>query len=85
VPGELHRQVAGEAVRALDDDAPNAVGGDAIEHGLEPGAIYYRVGTGDGGVVVLGDQLVAVGLGECHDGGPLPVVAVLVGPDVART
>ena len=37
VAGELYRQVTGEPVRALYNDRPHAVAGDAVEHGTKPG------------------------------------------------
>jgi hypothetical protein len=35
VPGEMHGEIAGEAVGALDDDGAHAVAGDAVEVALE--------------------------------------------------
>jgi len=34
---KLHCQVAGEAIGAFDDDAADAIGRNAVEHGLKPG------------------------------------------------
>jgi hypothetical protein len=38
VAGQLHGEVAGESVGALDEDDADAIAGDAIEHGGEAGA-----------------------------------------------
>ena len=38
VPGQLHSEVASEAVGALDDDSADAVPSNAVEHGLKPSA-----------------------------------------------
>ena len=58
--GLLHDQVAGEAGGGLDDDRPDAIAGDAFEHGGEAGPLIDRVGAVHAVVAVLVDELVAV-------------------------
>jgi hypothetical protein len=43
VPGELHGEITGEAVGALDDDGADAVARDAVKHVLEARALGHRV------------------------------------------
>jgi hypothetical protein len=42
VAGQLHGEVAGESVGALDEDDADAIAGDAIEHGGETGRAHQR-------------------------------------------
>jgi hypothetical protein len=37
--GELHRQVTSKTVRALDQDNPDAIAGDPLQHSQEAGAL----------------------------------------------
>jgi hypothetical protein len=78
VPGELHREIAGKAVRALDDDRADAVAGDAVEHFLEVWALGYRVAALHRGIVEPVDDGIAGGLGVALDRRPLSRLAVLV-------
>src|SRR5262249_17268897 len=82
VPGELHTEVSRKPVGALDQDDAHAVAGNPIEHGLEARSLGHRVGSAHRRVVELADEAVAVRLGERRDGRALPLVAVLVTPDV---
>jgi hypothetical protein len=93
VASELHREVARETVRTLDQDRAHAVAGDGRQHDIgtppfsapdrtEPRAVGDRVGTAHGVVVVPADDIIAVGLGVALDGVPLAPLAVLVGADV---
>jgi hypothetical protein len=54
VTDELHRQVAGEAIGAFDDDP---VAGDTIEHCREARALGHRIGTAHHRVVEFADEL----------------------------
>ena len=80
--GELHREVAGKAIGALDQDRPHAVAGDPVEHRLEAGALVDRVSPRHH-VVELGDDLIAIARGEAGDREPLPLVLSLSVPMLA--
>ena len=45
VPGELHGEIAGKAIGALNDDGTETIAGDALEHVLEARALRHRVAT----------------------------------------
>jgi hypothetical protein len=60
----LDHQVAGEAAGGLDDDVASAVAGNVGQQGREARARLDRVGAGDGGVVELADNPVAMATGE---------------------
>ena len=45
VASQLHREVAGEPVRALYEDGTHAIAGDAGKHGLESSTLRHRVCT----------------------------------------
>ncbi len=53
--GELHSQVTGESVRALDNDGSHPIAGDSVQHRNEALALGYRVGAGHRGVVEFGN------------------------------
>ena len=78
--GKLYGQVAGEAVRALDDDGADTVAGDAVQHGDEAGARGDGVGAFDGRVIEPIDNDVAGGLGVALNRRALPRLAVLIAP-----
>jgi hypothetical protein len=84
VPCDLHAEVSRKPVRALDQDDPHAVARDPVEHGLEARPLGHRIGAAHRRVVELIDDAVVVRLGERRDGRALPLVAVLVAPDVGR-
>jgi hypothetical protein len=51
VPRELHHEIAGEPVRALDDDRLRAVSQQALKHFDETGTGAHRISAGDRSVV----------------------------------
>jgi hypothetical protein len=57
--GQLHRQITGEAVRALYDDRPHAIAGDAVQHGSKARALRNRIRAPHSLVVEPFDDLVA--------------------------
>ena len=65
--GFLRDQVAGKAVRALDDHHAHAVGGHAVEQRPEAWSRVDRVLAADGRIVELVDDLVASVLREAAD------------------
>jgi len=82
VAGELHHQVTGEPIRALHDDGPCAVRQQGGEHFGKAGAIGDRTRAADGLIVELSDDVEAGRLGVRLDRRALPLVAVLVRPNV---
>src|SRR3954464_1114478 len=76
----LNPQVARKAVRRLDQDGPDAVALDALQHGREAGALVDGVSTAHSGVEELVHDHEACAPGEARDGVPLALVAVLIGP-----
>ena len=84
MPGQLHRQVTGKPVRALDQDDAHAVVRDAVKHRLEARPLADWVGTAHGSIVELVHDGVAGRPGERGDGGALALVAVLAGADAGR-
>ena len=61
---ELHSQVASESVRALDNDAADAIASNPVEHSLEARPLTNRIGAAHSGVIKLINQDVAVRLGK---------------------
>jgi hypothetical protein len=82
VPGELDHQIAGEPIRALDDDRPRAVAEKPFEHLREAGPVADRTHAVYRRIVERVDDLIARRLGVALDSDELPFVAVLVGADV---
>ncbi len=41
--GELDSQIAGKAVRALDNDRPDPITRNPLQHGQEAGALGHRI------------------------------------------
>ena len=82
--GELDGQITGEAVRALDNDRPDPIAGDPLQHGQEAGALGHRIGAAHRRIIELGLDLIAIRLGETGDRCPLALLAVLVGTDIGR-
>src|SRR5262249_52395996 len=80
--GELHGQITGEAVGALNQDDTNPIAGDPLQHSEEARALTDRIGTADRRVIELGRDLIAIRLCETLDGSPLPALAVFVGADI---
>ena len=79
--GELHHEVARETVWALDDDRAPAIGHQPSSiSDAQP--IGHGVRTAHRRIVEGGDDLEAVRLRVCVDRRQLPLVAVLVRPDV---
>src|SRR3954469_14889352 len=78
----LNHQVARKAVRRLDQDGPDAVALDALQHGREAGALVDMVRAAYGRVVELVHDHEARVPGEAGDSVSLALVAVLIGPDV---
>src|SRR5262249_9021757 len=73
-----------EAIRALANDATDAIRCDALQHGREAGARCNRVCALHSAVVVPVDDDVASGLGVGLDRSSLALVAVLVPLNVLR-
>src|SRR5262249_7926167 len=81
-PCELHREIASKAVRALNQNDTHTVARNPAEHDLEARTVGHRIGAAHRRVVEFIDDAVAVRLGERRDGRALPLVAVLIAPDV---
>jgi hypothetical protein len=80
--GKLDHEVAGETVRALDNDCPSPIGQQAFEHLCKAGPITHGVRAAHRRVIERVDHLEAARLGVSRDRGELPLVAILVRPDV---
>ena len=78
----LHDQVAGETACRLDDDGPDAVAEESLQHGGEAGPFVDVVGAGYGRVVKLLDNLIARAPGESPHCVSLALEAILVRPDI---
>ena len=52
MPGELHREIAGQAVRALNKDATHPGACDPLKHRLEAGALVDGIRAGQHRVMV---------------------------------
>ena len=78
----LRHQLACEPRCILDNDGPDAIALDPVQQGGKAGAGLNRVSAADCGIVELADQGESCPLGIALDGGPLSLVAVLVGADV---
>ena len=72
MPCELHREIASKAVRALDQNDAHAVASNAVEHGLEARTVGDGIGARYRSIVELGNDDVAVRLGERRNGRTLP-------------
>jgi hypothetical protein len=57
MPSELHHEVAGETVGALDDDCARAIGHQPLEHLREAWAIVRGVRAAHRRVMERGDDL----------------------------
>jgi hypothetical protein len=80
----LHHEVARESVGGFDDDRPDAIGLDALEHQGEAWPGLDRIGAAYSRIVELVHKLVTAVPREGLDGLALAFVAVLVGADVQR-
>src|SRR5258707_737359 len=76
--GFLHKDVAREAARRLDQDDAHAIARDALQHPAKAFPLVHRVGAAHGRVIELGDDLEPRRLGVGLDRRPLPLLAVLV-------
>ena len=82
--GELHGEVASEAIWQFNDDGLCAIRCQPLQHLPKPGTRIDTISTANGLVVVLTDDGEACTFGECYDGSPLSFVAVLVGTYIGR-
>ena len=82
--GLLDNQIAGEPVRRLDDDGPDAIAGDALEHRGKARARVHRVRARNAIIAELGDDLEAGHLRVSLNRGALALERVLVGPNVRQ-
>jgi hypothetical protein len=64
VSGELDGQITSEAIGALDDDRPDPIAGDPLQHGLEARALGHRIGAAHCRIVELGLNLIAIRPGK---------------------
>ena len=83
--GELHHEVAGEAVRAFDNYCPRAVAEEALQHSREAWTVADGVRATHRRIIEDLDDLVSRGLGVCLDRRALALVAVLVRANVRPT
>jgi hypothetical protein len=82
VASNLHHEVAGEAVRALDDDRARPVGHQAIEHFRKARPVGDVVRAADRRIIERGDDLQTRCLGVSLERCELAFVAVLIDADV---
>ena len=82
VAGELHHEVTGEAVGALDEDRPRAVAHQLLEHFGEAGSVVDRVRAAHRRVVERLYDLVSRRLRVGFDRRALALLAVLVRADI---
>ena len=66
VAGELDGQVTSKAIRALDDDRPDPIAGDPLQHGQEAGALGHGIGAAHRRVIELGLDRIAIRHSETH-------------------
>jgi hypothetical protein len=83
--GELHHEVAREAVRAFDNDRPRTVAEKPFQHFRKAWTVADRVRAAHCRIVEDLDDLVACGLGVRFDRRALALVAILVGANVRPT
>ena len=83
---KLHREVPGKPVGTFNDDRPNPIPGDAVEHGSEARTSRDRITPFYGGVVkpVIRSDRIAGRLCIGLDGNTLAFLAVFALPDVRR-
>ena len=74
MPCNLHTAVACKPIGALDQNDRHAVAGDPVEHGLEARTVGDGIGARYRSIVELGNDDVAVRLGERRNGRTLPVI-----------
>ena len=72
MPCNLHTAVACKPIGALDQNDRHAVAGDPVEHGLEARTVGDGIGARYRSIVELGNDDVAVRLGERRNGRTLP-------------
>ena len=80
--GELHHEVAGETVWALDNDGPRSIAQKPLQHFHKAGPVGHGVCATHRRIIERVDDLQPRQLGVGVDAGELALVAVLVGPDV---
>src|SRR6516164_86164 len=79
---KLHSQIAGKTIWAFQDNAADAITGNAIEHRLEARTLRNRISAAYRCIVEFSDNGIAVSLSERGDGCSLSLVTILAWPGI---